>query len=198
MPNVNSSSTILTGSSDGLVRAVTVLPTKLIGVVADHGDLPVERIAIGSGGNQLTLEQSSGSSKNSGESGGRPEGDEQGSCQTDMQGRWWVGSVGHDEVLRLTDLGVFFHEREVEGKEGAETSLSVDRHPDVDSDSETEAAIKGEQFGSVEPEGNSDSGEESAAPAVKKRKRKPEKTPLIKKKKGKNSVEVDQKFFSGL
>jgi hypothetical protein len=36
----------LTGSSDGLVRAVQLLPTKLLGVVADHGQFPVERIVI--------------------------------------------------------------------------------------------------------------------------------------------------------
>lgn len=36
--------TVLTGSSDGLVRVVQVLPHKLLGVVADHGGLPVERI----------------------------------------------------------------------------------------------------------------------------------------------------------
>ncbi|UZJ54310.1 hypothetical protein CBS101457_003630 [Exobasidium rhododendri] len=38
--------TILTGSSDGLVRVVQILPHKLLGIVADHGGLPVERLAI--------------------------------------------------------------------------------------------------------------------------------------------------------
>lgn len=37
--------TILTGSSDGLVRVVQILPHKLLGIVADHGGMPVERIA---------------------------------------------------------------------------------------------------------------------------------------------------------
>ncbi|CEH14159.1 WD40 repeat protein [Ceraceosorus bombacis] len=37
--------TVLTGSSDGLIRVVQVLPNKLLGVVADHNGLPVERIA---------------------------------------------------------------------------------------------------------------------------------------------------------
>lgn len=37
--------TILTGSSDGLIRVVQVLPHKFLGVVADHGQgLPVERM----------------------------------------------------------------------------------------------------------------------------------------------------------
>ena len=63
----NAQSTILTGSSDGLLRAVQLFPTKLLGVVADHGEFPIERIAVDMGG----------------------------------EGRW-VGSVGHEEVLKLT------------------------------------------------------------------------------------------------
>ncbi|KAM6501094.1 WD repeat-containing protein JIP5 [Amanita muscaria] len=47
VPNVDSGSTILTGSSDGYVRAVQLFPTKLLGVVTDHGEWPVERIAVG-------------------------------------------------------------------------------------------------------------------------------------------------------
>ncbi|KZV91367.1 WD40 repeat-like protein [Exidia glandulosa HHB12029] len=37
---------ILTGSSDGLVRAVQILPSKFLGAVADHGEFPVERLAL--------------------------------------------------------------------------------------------------------------------------------------------------------
>ena len=36
--------TVLTGSSDGLVRVVQILPHKLLGVIADHNGLPVERM----------------------------------------------------------------------------------------------------------------------------------------------------------
>ncbi|SAM82219.1 related to WD repeat-containing protein JIP5 [Ustilago bromivora] len=36
--------TVLTGSSDGLVRVVQILPSKLLGVIASHDGLPVERI----------------------------------------------------------------------------------------------------------------------------------------------------------
>ncbi|KAG8708461.1 hypothetical protein FRC11_006457 [Ceratobasidium sp. 423] len=35
---------IVTGSSDGLVRVVQVLPNKLLGVIANHGTLPIERL----------------------------------------------------------------------------------------------------------------------------------------------------------
>ncbi|KAI8989141.1 WD40 repeat-like protein [Trametes punicea] len=72
-------STILTGSSDGLLRAVQLLPTKLLGVVADHGEFPIERIAVDMNG----------------------------------QGRW-VGSAGHEEVLKLTDLKEVFEDEDEE------------------------------------------------------------------------------------
>ncbi|PWZ01890.1 WD40 repeat-like protein [Testicularia cyperi] len=36
--------TVLTGSADGLVRVVQILPSKLLGVIADHQGLPVERM----------------------------------------------------------------------------------------------------------------------------------------------------------
>ncbi|KAJ1301132.1 hypothetical protein OPQ81_003544 [Rhizoctonia solani] len=35
---------IVTGSSDGLVRVVQVFPNKLLGVIADHGTFPIERL----------------------------------------------------------------------------------------------------------------------------------------------------------
>lgn len=91
----SSHSTILTGSSDGLLRAVQLFPTKLLGVVADHGEFPIERIAVDMGG----------------------------------EGHW-VGSVGHDEVLRLTDL------REVLEDEADGEELEVEDESDSDSDSE--------------------------------------------------------------
>lgn len=40
------SDVILTGSSDGLVRAVQILPSKFLGAVADHGEFPIERLAL--------------------------------------------------------------------------------------------------------------------------------------------------------
>mmetsp|Transcript_5280 Transcript_5280/g.10832 ORF Transcript_5280/g.10832 Transcript_5280/m.10832 type:complete len:372 (-) Transcript_5280:2573-3688(-) len=38
--------TILTGSSDGLIRLVQILPNTFGGVVAEHGALPVERMSL--------------------------------------------------------------------------------------------------------------------------------------------------------
>ena len=41
-----SADVIATGSSDGLIRLVQIHPNKLLGVVADHSDFPVERIKV--------------------------------------------------------------------------------------------------------------------------------------------------------
>lgn len=38
--------TVLTGSSDGAVRILNVLPNKLLGVVGSHEGFPVERLAL--------------------------------------------------------------------------------------------------------------------------------------------------------
>lgn len=37
--------TIITGSSDGILRLITVRPNKLVGVIGEHSDFPVERLA---------------------------------------------------------------------------------------------------------------------------------------------------------
>ena len=37
---------VLTGSSDGFIRAVEILPTKFLGIIADHGEFPIERIKL--------------------------------------------------------------------------------------------------------------------------------------------------------
>ncbi|TDL19463.1 WD40 repeat-like protein [Rickenella mellea] len=103
----SSHSTILTGSSDGLLRAVQLFPTKLIGVVADHGDFPIERIAVGHGG----------------------------------EGRW-VGSVGHDEILRMTDLRAVF-EDEVTGDGDVEGGGDLEQKEGEGSDDENGIGIGG-------------------------------------------------------
>ncbi len=63
--------TVLTGSSDGLVRVVQILPSKLLGVIASHEGLPVERMKRK--GNVL-------------------------------------GSIGHSNAVKLTDLSPLLEE----------------------------------------------------------------------------------------
>lgn len=38
--------TLLTGSSDGIIRVVSILPNKMIGVIGEHGNYPIERLAF--------------------------------------------------------------------------------------------------------------------------------------------------------
>mmetsp|Transcript_43090 Transcript_43090/g.52256 ORF Transcript_43090/g.52256 Transcript_43090/m.52256 type:complete len:368 (+) Transcript_43090:76-1179(+) len=40
--------TIFTGSSDGIIRIVSILPNKLVGVVGEHMDSPIEHLAFSS------------------------------------------------------------------------------------------------------------------------------------------------------
>jgi hypothetical protein len=157
----SSHSTILTGSSDGLLRAVQLLPTKLIGVIADHGSFPIERIAVDRGG----------------------------------EGRW-VGSAGHEEVLKLTDLKEVFEDEDKD--EGADEEC-VDEEQNVNGgDGEeledlSKPSAPGAGADPVEEEEDFDD------PKEKKRKRRQEKDVLAgRKKKGRNQVDAEPSFFSGL
>ena len=186
----NAQSTLLTGSSDGLLRAVQLFPTKLLGVVADHGEFPIERIAVVMNG----------------------------------EGRW-VGSVGHEELLKLTDLQEVFaddddedNDEEGEGAEKSGNDADADEGAregvDNDSDDESKAKAgpsnemseeKNEEDSDVEDrEADEDKGdsdeEEEAELEPRKRKRKKEIDPLqaVKRRKGKNEVEAEPAFFADL
>ena len=169
MPSAYSSSnsTILTGSSDGLLRAVQLFPTKLLGVVVDHGSFPIERIAIDRGG----------------------------------EGHW-VGSVGHDEKLRLTDLREVFEgsDGEEEEEEGEDKEGSEAESDDKNSDDHT-----GDTNESDEDSEKSDSEDSSPSEEVEKKRRKKQKVvdPLgvekRRRKKARNDeVRADPSFFADL
>lgn len=64
---------IATGSEDGMIRVIQVLPHKFLGVVATHEEFPVERIRL------------------------------------DRNNKW-LGSVSHDECLKLTDVEDLFED----------------------------------------------------------------------------------------
>ncbi|KII91734.1 hypothetical protein PLICRDRAFT_105979 [Plicaturopsis crispa FD-325 SS-3] len=174
----SSSSTILTGSSDGLLRAVQLFPTKLLGVVADHGEFPVERIAVDRGG----------------------------------EGRW-VGSAGHEEVLRLTDLKDVFEDEddEVEEEDGVnskldqEASAEDDTHvEDQEDNGNTVKRTADESRPLPQPESEVDEDEDDSdadVPKAKKRKRQKDSadaSALGRAKKGKNQVDADPSFFAEL
>lgn len=179
----NAQSTILTGSSDGILRAVQLFPTKLLGVVTDHGEFPIERIAVDMGG----------------------------------EGRW-VGSVGHEEVLKLTDLQEIFEDGEGsdDGEDDSDAEAAPEEEDGRDSAEEDEQGateVAGSSTSILEEDGaddekdnsdveKADSGddEEEPAPEPKKRKRKKEKDSLLagRRKKGRNEVEAEPAFFADL
>ena len=214
LPNVDAASTILTGSSDGYVRAVQILPTKLLGVVADHGEWPIERISVGGGHDQLSIDREQIVSDRDNFVGTR--GNSKGSDEDEDNihpRRWWVGSVGHEDVLRLTDLEGFFHDNEL--NEDGKGSLGVDISEE-ESDAEGSGVDQGPGAEGAldlpapaasfiaDPDQESSSEEDEQRPPVelepKKRKRKPESDSALptKKKKGKNAVVVERSFFDDL
>lgn len=101
----------LPGSSDGLIRAVQIFPTELLGVVADHGEWPVERIAVGEGMTTLSLE-----------------------VVKDVKelGKWWLGSIGHDESLKLTALQPFFEASDESDGDASEAASDSDEVSESD------------------------------------------------------------------
>ena len=141
-----------------------LFPTKLLGVVADHGSFPIERIAVDLGG----------------------------------EGRW-VGSAGHDDSLKMTNLRAVFEDEGAE--EGAEDSENVQSvHASV---------IDREEPDGAEPESprregtptaiEADSDEDFDSPKEKKRKSKSTKNALVgRRKKAKNQIDADPSFFQGL
>ena len=184
------------------MRAVRILPTKMLGVVADHGDWPVERISIGCGTGQLSIEPEEDKSAKIAKNKLNTSQDE--TIGAEQQQKWWVGSAGHDNTLRMTDLEGFF--REAEQAEMGEGALAADVRDD---DSDTEVDEKLEDSQQEKPEiTESDSSEqhegessgESDVPLPKKRKRKVEKDALntMKKHKGKKSIAVEPSFFDDL
>ncbi|KAF9027471.1 WD40-repeat-containing domain protein [Rhodocollybia butyracea] len=201
LSNVDHTSTILTGSSDGFVRAVSVFPTTLHGVVADHGQWPVERIAVGEGMSQLTLDDDEDESIESTSKLGHPistKSDTEDDEREGLSSQHWVGSAGHDELLKLTNLGLFFSDKD-DGPEQA-----VDDREDNGDDAGVSSADEGSssfvppQASEDLVEQGSDSDVEPEVSRPRKRKKK-EKDPLaLKRQKGRNEVEVEGVFFADL
>lgn len=134
LPGIDAASTILTGSSDGYVRAVQLLPTKMLGVVADHRDWPVERIAVGGGTGALTLDPEEVGDDDDEWHGiqtweGRMTVDGLDNSDDNCPapgGYWWVGSVGQEDGFTLSDLGAFLYGSEGPSSMDADTSSDVD------------------------------------------------------------------------
>lgn len=221
LPGVDAQSTVLTGSSDGYVRAVQILPTKLLGVVADHGEWPIERIAIGNGHHQVTIGTGGYEAGSSKVTGKQPEEDRV--DDADVQRRWWVGSVGHEDVLRMTDLEGFFRDNEGNedenkgalGVDVSEDDSDIDENVEENDDADegdkpkisqapddSAAKRKAEDDKSVDSDEEAESDDSDGEPEPQHLKRKAKKALPIsavkKRKAGKNSVAADPSFFDDL
>ena len=224
-PHGDPTRTVLTGSSDGFVRAVEILPTKPLGVLADHGEWSIERIAIGTVTSELTVESDAeGRKAAAGDSSlGKPDSDSDSEAGGNQR-KWWVGSVGHDEVLRLTDLEGFYLdnaqeeeedtdddgddsegvveesswavEADTKGKE-VEEPKNVDEDASDSGNEENSQVIEEDEDEVVENDSSSEA-EETAKPE--KRKREAEKQILqpVKKAKGKKALVIDKSFFNDM
>lgn len=161
----------------------------MLGVIADHGEFPIERIKI----------------------------DREG------EGRW-VGSVGHDECLRLTDLREVLEDEDAdEDNEVGAPGASVDRDSEENNEgtvglraggnlershSAEEQKCEEEETEEEEEEktgialtvADDSGGDDSDEPKTKKKRGKKSKDELKgrKKQKGRNELTMDPSFFTGL
>lgn len=196
MQNVDTTSTILSGSSDGLVRAVQIFPTNLLGVVSDHGEWSVERIAVGEGAEVMDVTEGALDNARVNKTMGDEESEE-----LKNLGRWWLGSVGHDETLKITDLQAFFldededeDEKDEEEKEEREDGAGQNLREVEDEADPEEVEEEDTPEGSIAA---ADSDEESTDEMPVERKRKAKKDASgSKSKKGRHQVE--KQFFDQL
>ncbi|GJJ14600.1 WD repeat-containing protein jip5 [Clathrus columnatus] len=146
---------ILAGSSDGLIRAVQIFPTKFLGVLADHGEFPIERMKL------------------------------------DRNAKW-LGSVSHDEVLKLTDVEDALEESDNE-KTGDEAKTG-----DGDSDGEAETEEAG--LGDVSPKKqiNDDESDVSDSDGDRKKKKRRKKSKEAMGSRKKTDTAGDKSFFADL
>ncbi|WRT63321.1 uncharacterized protein IL334_000226 [Kwoniella shivajii] len=129
---------IATGSEDGMIRVLQVLPHKFLGVIASHEEYPIERIKL------------------------------------DHNSKW-LGSVSHDECLKLTDVSDLFEESDGEdedmekdsdddddAEEGKEDKVTTNEGEDEDEDED----------GDIEVDSGSDSDSDEEVQVVRDRKKK--------------------------
>ncbi|KAJ9091875.1 hypothetical protein QFC21_007073 [Naganishia friedmannii] len=127
---------VATGSEDGMIRVMQVHPNKFLGVIATHGDFPIERMRI------------------------------------DRNSKW-LGSVSHDDTLKLTDVSDLFEESDNE--EDGERENQDDENDDTasqttekavadesgdDSDADSDAEMTGAEGADGEVDGDGDTAME--------------------------------------
>ncbi|OCF43115.1 WD-repeat protein JIP5 [Kwoniella heveanensis CBS 569] len=150
---------IATGSEDGMIRVLQVLPHKFLGVIATHEEYPIERIKL------------------------------------DRNGKW-LGSVSHDECLKLTDVSDLFEESDDEDmEEDDDAEKDSDEEMEVGQDQEDEDGEEAQE-GGEEEDADSDSDEEMMPIKTKKEKKK--KNPLGDLGKSRAETQDNGDFFADL
>jgi hypothetical protein len=119
---------IATGSSDGLIRVVQIHPSKFLGVIAAHGTSFAEQ----------EPEDGVGDKKKSNTEGFPIE-----RMKLDRHKKW-LGSISHDDLLKLTDIEGALEGSENDSDEQINDRDSVDDHQDVNDQNEDEHDTGGE------------------------------------------------------
>ncbi|WVQ94264.1 hypothetical protein IAU59_001343 [Kwoniella sp. CBS 9459] len=130
---------IATGSEDGMIRVLQVLPHKFLGVIATHEDYPIERIKL------------------------------------DRNGKW-LGSVSHDECLKLTDVSDLFEESDDDDDDMEEEDEEKDSDDEMAEGDDGDG--DGQQGEEEQEEADADSDSDEEMMPVKTRKEKRKKNPL--------------------
>lgn len=120
------SDTIITGSADGVIRIVNVIPNRMIGIVGEHDDdMPVQRLAINHDKSFL------------------------GSCSDDNTIKFW------NIKFLFEDDGEGEEEQEEEGEEETAGVIEGDDEGDADADHGEEAEEEEEEEEEIEDESSS-------------------------------------------
>jgi len=118
---------IATGASDGLIRVVQIHPSKFLGVIAAHGISPSE------------VHKDDVGERDTSSIGGFPIE----RIKLDRRGKW-LGSISHDEIIKLTDM-----EGALEGSGDESDGQAEDSRPagspEDDTDQENEHGAETEE-----------------------------------------------------
>ncbi|KAG5178016.1 WD40-repeat-containing domain protein [Tribonema minus] len=134
--------TLLTGSSDGLIRVVSVQPNKFLGVLGDHGGFPIERLALS-------------------RSGG-------GSCGAAVA-RSWIASVTHDSKVRFWDASVLNDDDDDDDEEDEEADNESGGDKDGESKGDGGGDGDSDRDGDSDDSDDDDSDESDAPPRGKRK-----------------------------
>ena len=126
--------TMITGSSDGMLRLVGVHPNKVLGLVGDHDDMPVERLAIDHSSDVL------------------------GSCSHDNSVRLW--DIAYLRELRYDAKGIKGQRRKGEDGAASDSDDTGGEEGEEGEKGEEAAEEDGEEEGEKEEDGEEEGEEE--------------------------------------